>query len=74
MNSTGLTIAGGGAATTMLAQVLMWITHWPLQPLSQDEAMALGGLLMGGAGLLLHLRQTKQEANTPQNPTPLNPT
>jgi len=69
MNSTGLTVAGGGTGTALLAQVLMWLTHWPLQPLNTDEAMALAGLIMGGTGLLMHYLQGKKAANAPQNPT-----
>jgi len=69
MNSTGLTIAGGGAASGMLAVVLMWLTHWPLQPLNQEEAAALSGIILGGAGLLIHYLQTKKVAAASQNPT-----
>lgn len=65
MNSTGLNIAGSSAATTMVADVLMWLTHWPLQPLNQDEAMALGGILISAAGLLVHFYQAKKGATAP---------
>ena len=35
-----------GAGTSLLAEVLMYLTHWPLQPLTEPQAAAFAGLLV----------------------------
>lgn len=50
----GTHVAATGGITAMLAGVLVWATHWPLQPLDTATALDLAGLivsLFGGGGL-----------------------
>ena len=63
MNPTHVVATGG--TTAMLAQVLVWATHWPLQALDANTALALAGLLVagvGGGGLAWLRRPGKPEA------------
>ena len=44
-------VATTGGATALVAQALVYLTHWPLQALDADTAMAFAGLLVAaGAG------------------------
>lgn len=52
MNGTHFAAAGG--LTALIAQALMYLTNWPLQPMDSNTAMAFAGLLVaivGGGGL-----------------------
>lgn len=52
--NTGTSFAAGASITAMLAGFLMWITHWPLQPMDNTTATDCAGLLIaifGGGGL-----------------------
>lgn len=46
------TAATASVGSTALAQVLVWMTHWPIQPLDAGTSLALAGLLIAilGAG------------------------
>lgn len=45
MNSTHIAASG---ITALLASVLVYLSHWPWQPLDIDTASALSGLLVAG--------------------------
>ena len=52
--STPLVAGGSGALTSMIAGALMYFTHWPLQALTEDQALNLAGLGMAVIGILTH--------------------
>jgi muramidase (phage lysozyme) len=56
--SPGIGIGIGGPYTAALAAVLIWASHWPLQPLDGGTALSLAGLIMGAVGLWMHARQS----------------
>lgn len=58
----GTHVALGGVGTAAIAQVLMWLTHWPIQPLDQNTATAIAGLMIAfiGGGGLAYFNRTKQ--------------
>ena len=39
-----------GAITALLATALVYLSHWPLQPLDLPTASAFAGLLVAGGG------------------------
>jgi hypothetical protein len=39
-----------GTITALLATVLVYVSHWPLQPLDLPTASAIAGLLVAGSG------------------------
>lgn len=59
MNGTHFAAAGG--LTSLISQALIYLTHWPLQPMDDPTAMAFAGLLvivLGGGGLgLVNMRK-----------------
>ena len=55
----GSHIALGSIGTSAIASILMWMTHWPIQPLDQNTAMAISGLavaVLGGGGVAFFTR------------------
>ena len=52
-------IATGGI-TGMLAGALVYLTHWPLQPLTDAQAANFAGLIVAGVGLLMTMRRSRQ--------------
>jgi hypothetical protein len=54
--SAGIGLGAGAPATAALASVLMWLSHWPIQPLDGQTALSLAGLLLGAFGLVIHIR------------------
>ena len=72
MNSSHVIATGG--VTAMLAQILVWLTHWPLQPMDQNTALAVAGLLVASVGGLAVARiNRKRESNPAVPPTTPNP-
>ena len=72
MNSSHVIATGG--VTAMLAQILVWLTHWPLQPMDQNTALAVAGLLVASVGGLAVARiNRKREGNPAAPPTTPNP-
>jgi hypothetical protein len=47
-----------GTITSLLATVLVYLSHWPLQPLDLPTASAFAGLIVAGAGGLVKFYQT----------------
>jgi hypothetical protein len=49
-----------GAITALLATALLYLSHWPLQPLDLTTASALAGLLVaaGGAAVKFYKSRT----------------
>ena len=49
-----------GTITALLATVLVYLSHWPLQPLDLPTAAAFAGLLVaaGGAAVKFHKSRT----------------
>ena len=49
-----------GTITALLATVLVYLSHWPLQPLDLPTAAAFAGLLVaaGGAAVKLYKSRT----------------
>ena len=60
MNLSHVTAAGG--VTGMLASVLMWLSHWPLQPLTADTSASIAGLLVAAAAGVAAWRRRKPTA------------
>lgn len=50
MNSAHVAATGG--LTAALAQVIMWLGHWPLQAPTEPTATAIAGLAVAGIGFL----------------------
>lgn len=50
MNPSQYSSVGGGVA--LLGQALMYLTHWPLQALTEAQAMAFAGLIVLCVGSL----------------------
>lgn len=61
MNSAHVAATGG--LTSALAAVLVWASHWPLQPLNDTTAAAVAGLLIAGAGMLLSWKKPAAPAS-----------
>lgn len=55
-----------GGVTAMLANLLVWATHWPLQPMDLGTASNTAGLLVALVGGLTVMvsHKTKGNANT----------
>lgn len=51
----GSHVVATGGLTAMLAGALVYLTHWPLQTLSPEQAMDFAGLLVAAGGGLLSL-------------------
>jgi hypothetical protein len=70
MNPTHVMATGG--TTAMLAQVLVWASHWPLQALDANTALAVAGLLVAGfgGGGLAFLQRDKGERGANGNVLP----
>lgn len=52
-------VAATGSTTALVAQVLVYATHWPLQPLDAETAMSLAGLITAGVGALVMLARKR---------------
>lgn len=70
----GSHIAVGIGATGIMqsvSDILMWATHWPIQPLDQQTATAIAALmvmLIGGSGMAMFSNgksETEEAAATP---------
>jgi|307.fasta_scaffold193215_2 hypothetical protein len=48
-----------GGITALLATVLVYLSHWPLQPLDLPTASAIAGLLVALGGALVKLYQSR---------------
>src|SRR5262249_57199094 len=48
-----------GTITALLATVLVYLSHWPLQPLDLPTASAIAGLLVALGGALVKLYQSR---------------
>lgn len=64
MNSAHVAATGG--LTSALAAVLVWASHWPLQPLDDTSAAAIAGLVIAGVGMFLARKPTEP----PEPPAP----
>jgi hypothetical protein len=53
-----------GTITSLLATVLIYLSHLPLQPLDLPTASAFAGLLVAGVGGLVKLYQMMKAART----------
>jgi hypothetical protein len=51
--------ASGGGIAAMLADVLVWATHWPLKPLDFATSTSFAGLIVAGIGVLLAMIKSK---------------
>ncbi len=51
-----------GTITALLATVLVYLTHWPLQPLDLATASAFAGLIVAGVGGAVKFYQTMRPA------------
>ena len=58
MNAAHIVATGG--LTGLLAQALQYLTHWPLQPLTDVQATSFAGLLVASAGAILAYWQSRQ--------------
>lgn len=47
-----------GTITSLLATVLIYLTHWPLQPLDLATASAIAGLIVAAVGGVVKLYKT----------------
>lgn len=57
-------VAATGSTTALLAQVLVYVTHWPLQPLDTETAMSFAGLITAGIGALVMVARKKWPSTT----------
>jgi hypothetical protein len=57
----------GSGASVMLAQTLIYLSHWPLQPLDDNTAMAIAGLIISVVGLAGHQLGRRAAATTPED-------
>jgi hypothetical protein len=48
-----------GTITALLATALVYLTHWPLQPLDLPTASAFAGLLVAAAGGAVRLYKSR---------------
>jgi hypothetical protein len=51
-----------GTITALLATVLVYLTHWPLQPFDLPTASAFAGLIVAAAGGAVRLYQALRPA------------
>jgi hypothetical protein len=51
-----------GTITSLIATVLIYLTHWPLQPLDLATASAIAGLIVAAAGGAVKFYQTMRPA------------
>ena len=72
MNSAHIVATGG--VTAMLAGVLVWATHWPLQPIDSDTALNLAGLIVALGGGILALLRAWLARRAAQSPEAVSPT
>lgn len=49
-----------GAITALIATVLVYASHWPLQPLDIATASAIAGLLVAAGGAVVKLYQSNR--------------
>ena len=68
-SSSSLLVAGGGTITSLLASSMVYLTHWPLQPLTDEEALNFAGLIVLLGGMLSHILVNLWERELPENPT-----
>lgn len=66
MNGTHVAIGSGFAS--MLADVFIWASHWPLQPLDTATATSMAGLIVailggGGVGIVQYYANGKTKTN-----------
>ena len=61
MNPSHIVATGG--ITGMLGAALVYLTHWPLQPLTEAQGETFAGLIVAGVGLLLSLRRQRPNGN-----------
>lgn len=54
-----------GAITALLATVLVYLSHWPLQPLDLPTASASAGLLIAAGGALVKLYKSRTAPAAP---------
>jgi hypothetical protein len=59
MNSSHVATA---TITALLATVLVYLSHWPLQPLDLPTASAFAGLIVSGVGGAVKFYQTMKPA------------
>jgi len=59
----------GGTAATLLAQAIVYLTHWPWQPMTFDQASTFAGLTVlffGGGGIgIFNLRRENSVKSPP---------
>ena len=48
-----------GTITALLATVLVYLSHWPLQPLDLPTASAFAGLLVAAVGALVKFYKSR---------------
>lgn len=53
--STPLLVGGSSAYTTMLASFLVYVSHWPLVPLTEEEGLNIAGLILASVGFIAHI-------------------
>jgi hypothetical protein len=65
-----------GTITALIATALVYITHWPLQPLDVQTASAFAGLLVAAGGGAAKFYKSRTAVEGPLAPvvsiTPLN--
>lgn len=54
-----------GVTTAMLIPVITWLTHWPIQPPSNDQVAAVAGLLIAAGGAIHAMYRVWRPAKTP---------
>lgn len=60
MNSSHVAAAG---ITSMLADVLIYLSHWPLQAMGADTATSVAGLIVACVGGIVKIYQHKFSGN-----------
>jgi hypothetical protein len=62
MDSTHVAV---GAVTGLLASTLVYLSHWPLQPLDAQTAASIAGLLVAAVGAAVRFYQWRRSTPRP---------
>ena len=56
----GAQVMASGGLVSGLGSLLVWVTHWPLQPMDTATALGVAGLVITLAGMIWHWGPTSE--------------